>query len=106
MFCRSAVEAAAANLVRRRAAANGQDLAQADEQIAEARSLRETLALVLFGDAGRQGEVGREITRRHGSAAASLVTELNRGAHGNPLDAETLRHLPDTTRELINKLSA
>ena len=36
-------------------------LDEADEQIDEARTLRETLALVLFGEAGRQGEVGDEI---------------------------------------------
>ena len=91
MFCRSAVEAAAANIVRRRAAQHGTDLNEADEQIAEARSLRETLALVLFGDAGRQGEVGGEVKRRYGEPTAALVTELNRGAHGNPLDARDAR---------------
>ena len=37
----------------------GTSLDEADEQIEEARTLRETLALVLFGEAGRQGEVGR-----------------------------------------------
>ncbi len=94
MFCRSALEAAAANIVRRRAAQHGTDLNEADEQIAEARSLRETLALVLFGDAGRHGEVGGEIKRRYGAASAALVTELNRGAHGNPLDARDARPPP------------
>jgi len=105
MFCRSAVEAAAANLVRSRAAADGTDLQQADEQLAEARSLRETLALVLFGEAGRQGEVGAEIRRRHGPAAATLVTELNKGAHGN-VDPSMLERLPTATRDLIHALMA
>lgn len=104
MFCRSAVEAAAANIVRRRAAQHGTDLNEADEQIAEARSLRETLALVLFGDAGRHGEVGGEIKRRYGDRQAALVAALNRGAHGNPLERETLAHLPDTTRSFIRDL--
>ena len=95
MFCRSAVEAAAANLVRSRAAAQGDGPAgRPTKQLAEARSLRETLALVLFGDAGRQGEVGAEIRRRHGGAAATLVTELNKGAHGN-VDPSMLERLPD-----------
>lgn len=104
MFCRSAVEAAAANIVRRRAAQHGTDLIEADEQIAEARSLRETLALVLFGDAGRHGEVGGEVKRRYGDASAALVTALNRGAHGNVLERETLARLPDTTRTFIRDL--
>ena len=60
VFCRSAVEAAAANIVRRRAVESGASLEEADEQLTEARTLRETLALALFGDAGRQGEVGRD----------------------------------------------
>lgn len=105
MFCRSAVEAAAANIVRRRAAQHGTDLNEADDQIAEARSLRETLALVLFGDAGRHGEVGGEVKRRYGDAYSALVTALNRGAHGNPLDRETLARLPDNTRAFIRELN-
>ena len=85
--------------------ATATDLQQADEQIAEARSLRETLALVLFGEAGRQGEVGAEIRRRHGAAAATLVTELNKGAHGN-VDPSMLERLPTATRDLIHDLMA
>ena len=58
-FCRNAVEAAAANLVRRRAAEQGGSLLEADERLEEARTLRETLALALFDDAGRAGR-GRQ----------------------------------------------
>jgi hypothetical protein len=105
MFCRSAVEAAAANLVRRRAVEEGTSLEQADEWIHEARTLRETLALVLFGDAGRHGDVGNEVKRRYGGGAAALVTELNRGAHGG-LDSSTLTRLPESTREFIHALMA
>jgi hypothetical protein len=104
MFCRSAVEAAAATIVRRRAAERGTSLDEADEQIEEARTLRETLALVLFGDAGRQGEVATEIKRRYGAGAAGLVSELNRGSHGAVLDEGTLTRLPESTRELIHDL--
>ena len=102
-FCRNAVEAAAANIVRRRAVETGGSLEQADEQLIEARTLRETLALAMFGDAGRQGDVGNEIRRRYGAPAASLVTALNRGAHEG-LDPSTLKHLPDTTRDFIADL--
>ena len=91
MFCRSAVEAAAANIVRRRAVEQGTSLDAADEQLDEARTLRETLALVLFGEAGRQGEVATEIRKRYGTTSAALVTELNQGSHGDgarPADAQ------------------
>ena len=104
MFCRSAVEAAAANLVRRRAVEAGTSLDDADEQIEEARTLRETLALVLFGEAGRQGEVASEVRKRYGTHAASLVSELNRGSHGTVLDPSTLKRLPETTRDFIQQM--
>jgi hypothetical protein len=104
-FCRNAVEAAAANIVRRRAVETGASLDEADEALIEARTLRETLALALFGDAGRQGDVGNEIRTRYGATAASLVTELNRGAHGE-LDPSTLKRLPDSTRGFIHDLMA
>ena len=105
MFCRSAVEAAAANIVRRRAVEIGTSLDEADEQLAETRSLREMLALALFGEAGRQGEVGNEIRSRYGGTAAGLIAELNRGAHGDTvLDQPTLARLPESTREFIHAL--
>ena len=103
MFCRSAVEAASANIVRRRAAERGTSLDEADEQIEEARTLRETLALVLFGDAGRQGEVAGEVKRRYGAGAAGLVSELNRGSHGAVLDEGTLKRLPESRTMLGSK---
>jgi AAA domain len=102
-FCRNAVEAAAANIVRRHAVETGTSLDEADEALIEARTLRETLALALFGDAGRQGDVGNEVRQRFGPPAATLVTALNRGAHEG-LDATTLKHLPDTTRDFIRDL--
>ena len=105
MFCRSALEAAAANVVRRRAVENGTSLDQADEQLAEARTLKETLALVLFDDAGRHGDVANEVRKRHGASAAALIAELNRGSHGAVLDQPTLKRLPDSTRELISALT-
>ena len=105
MFCRSAVEAAAANLVRRRAVEAGTSLDAADDQIEEARTLRETLALVLFGEAGRQGEVAGEVRKRYGTHAASLVSELNRGSHGTVLDPATLKRLPESTRDFIQQLT-
>ena len=104
MFCRSAVEAAAATIVRRRAVEHGTSLDAADEQIEEARTLRETLALVLFGEPGRQGEVATEVRKRYGTASAALVSELNRGSHGAVLDPATLKRLPESTREFIHQL--
>jgi recombinational DNA repair ATPase RecF len=105
MFCRSAVEAAAATVVRRRAVENGTSLDEADDRLEEARTLRETLALVLFEDAGRHGDVATEVRKRYGGAAAGLVSELNRGSHGTVLDPPTLKRLPESTREFIQQLT-
>ena len=65
-----------------------------------------TLALVLFGEAGRQGEVAGEVRKRYGAAAAGLVSELNRGSHGAVLDPSTLKRLPESTRDFIHQLMA
>jgi hypothetical protein len=99
-LCRDAVEAAAAAVVRRRAVRDGASLEAADRDLRDARALRETLALALFGDLGRGGDVGPELKRRLGQPAAALVTELNAGAHGR-LDATTLAALPARTQDLI-----
>ena len=104
MFCRSAVEAAAANIVRRRAAEHGTDLEQADEQIAEARTLRETLALVLFGDAGRQGEVGREIRAATARPPRRSSPSSTRAPTATSLDPRRSQRLPESTRDLIHDL--
>jgi hypothetical protein len=48
--------------------------------------------------------VAGEVRKRFGPAAASLVSELNRGSHGTVLDPSTLKRLPDSTREFIRQL--
>jgi hypothetical protein len=50
-LCRGAVEAACADLVRTRAVREGRTVAEADELLDEARTLRHQLALALFGPA-------------------------------------------------------
>ena len=82
----------------------GTSLEQADEDLREASSLRETLALALFGEAGRGGDVAGELRARFGATAAALVAELNQGAHGK-LDAQTLAKLPARTTDFIVELS-
>src|SRR5262249_25727895 len=98
------VEAIAADIVRRRAVRAGTSLEQADEDLEEARSLRETLALALFGDAGRGGGGGPDLKGRHGAAAGGPVSGVNTGAPRD-LDAATLAKLPARTQDLVVELA-
>ena len=60
---------------------------------------------MLFGEAGRQGEVADEIRKRYGTTSARRsCTELNRGSHGAVLDPSTLKRLPESTRDFIHQL--
>ena len=56
LFCRLAMEAACAEVVRRRRNGRGEPHADTDEVLNDARTLMPKLALALFDDAGRTGE--------------------------------------------------
>src|SRR5262249_37443826 len=103
-FCRSAVEAMAAEVVRRRAARADLDLAATDERLRDARSFRETLALALFDDRGRAGEVMGTLRARFGDDAADLVNALNQGAHG-AVGAGAASRLPQRTEAFLHQLA-
>ena len=80
-FCRSGVEAACADAVRRRrlkAGAMHQDIEAALE---DAETLRKRLALALFDDVAKAGDVGRSLNNRW-SGAATVFHALNEGSHG------------------------
>ena len=99
-FCRSAVEAMAAEIVRRRAAQADADLALADERLRDARTLREALALALFDDRERAPDVAAAL----GADAAGLVDALNHGAHGH-VPAGRVASLPARTERLLHVLA-
>ena len=107
MFCRSAVEAAAANIVRRRAVETGGVLGRGRRAARprRARCARRSRWRCSATPAAR-ARSAHEIRKRYGATAAGLVTELNRGAHGDVLDPPTLKRLPDSTRDFIHELMA
>jgi hypothetical protein len=80
-LCRNAVEAACAETTRRRLLGQGAPLREVNEAIDGAGRLYPRLALALFGDAGRGGEVLGEVNRRFGGGAGDTVVALNSGAH-------------------------
>ena len=81
LFCRLAMEAACTEVVRRRRIGRGEPHADTDEALNDARTLMHKLALALFDDSGRTGEVLGQINRAD-HAWADAVTWANRGTHG------------------------
>ena len=106
MFCRNAVEAAAANLDppprrRRRHRPPAKPTSRSPRPAACGRRSRSCCSATPAARA-RSAARSSAATAR---TAATLVTELNKGAHGNVLDPETLQRLPEATRNLITDLS-
>ena len=103
-FCRSGVEAACMDAVRRRrlkAGAMHQDIETALE---DADTLRKRLALALFDDVAKAGEVDRRLASKW-SGTEIVFRALNEGAHGD-YDGELERLSRDAERlaEQIGKL--
>jgi hypothetical protein len=80
-FCRGALEAAATRAVRRRRLARGERHLDVEETLARATTLLARLALALFDDPQRAGDVLKAINGRYGKKAADAVTGANRGVH-------------------------
>ncbi|MGY0008062.1 AAA family ATPase [Micromonospora sp. I033] len=82
-LCRSAIEAACHRIVWRRRVARGvphDDIEAA--VVAASRRLTTTVALALFDDAGRGGDVLGYLSRRHGSRAVGAYKACKEGVHG------------------------
>ena len=87
-FCRLALEAACVEAVRVKRAEAGSDPTQTEEEISNARTLNQKLALVLLDDMRLAGEALRELNDRFGSWARDVAGACNTGSHrlwrGNP----------------------
>ena len=81
LFCRLAMEAACTEVVRRRRIGRGEPHADTDDVLNDARTLMHKLALALFDDSARTGEVLARINHAD-RAWADAVTWANRGTHG------------------------
>ena len=81
-FCRSALEAACTESVRRRRIGRGDPHAEVERTLAEAYSLKKKVALALFDDHRRESEVWTKLRSSYGKWAAGAVDLCNHGAHG------------------------
>ena len=80
-LCRNALEAACTDVTHRRMLHEGRSHRDIDDRLEHATKLLPKLALALFSDAARAGDVLADVNRRWGTAAADCVQALKSGAH-------------------------
>ena len=81
LYCRLAIEAACTDVVRRRRIGRGESHVSVEATLTDAQTLLRKLALALFDDAGRAGDVMERINREWDRAAGDAVGMSNRGPH-------------------------
>ncbi len=101
-FCRLAIEAACTEVVRRRRIGRGEPHSDTDEVLNDARTLMQKLALALFDDSGRGGEVLARLNRSD-PRWADAVQWTNRGAH-RAVVSQDLSSMVGSTESLTRRL--
>jgi hypothetical protein len=97
-LCRGAIEAACVDVVRLRELSAGRAHEAVEHELEKAlHSLQDTVALTLFGDTSRAGEVPRELRERGGSACANAFWDAKTGVH-DPGHGDLKRFVADTER--------
>ena len=100
VFCRSAIEAACLEVVRRRRIGSGTPHVEVERSLEQALSLKAKASLALFDESGRGGETSSKINERFGRHARDAFNECNRGSHeGLPIPA--LQRLIDGSERLV-----
>lgn len=100
-YCRSAVEAACQQVVRRRRLGKGQVHAEVERELEDARKLNALASLAMFDDATRGGDVLPRLNRIGGWAGDAFVA-VRDGAHGG--HAGDMGHLVDNTQRLCEEI--
>jgi hypothetical protein len=101
-LCRQAIEAACLDVVRHKRLGRGDPHAAVEEALESATTTKQRLALALFDDAGRAGDVLRHLNLAWGRWAGDCVNAVNRGAHGQY--EGDLPHLIRETERLTGEL--
>lgn len=106
-FCRMAIEAACSEAIRRRRIGRGELHADCEDALIGARTFIQKLALAVFDDARRGGDVMRHIDRRVGRRQADLVRRLNQASHRGATVAQLQQMVRDAGRlaEQIRRMS-
>lgn len=101
-FCRSAIEAACHEHIRRVRLRGGESHASVDALIDRVGSLSQIVALTLFGDASRGSEVLAALNRRFGSWAGDVLNDCRDNVHGSARGS--LESLVNDTKRLTGSL--
>jgi ABC-type Mn2+/Zn2+ transport system ATPase subunit len=103
-LCRTAVEAAFAQVYWRRQLRAGRTRAEIETAMAGSKrlNLNGLAALAIFGSAEERNNVSDELERRWGRNVARLMKDLNRGSHQGY--AGNLRNLVDDSKRLVEQI--
>jgi len=101
-FCRSAIEAACHEHIRRVRLRGGESHASVDALIDRAGNLSQIVALSLFGDASRGSEVQAALNNRFGSWAGDVLNDCRGNVHGSARGS--LELLVNDTKRLTGSL--
>jgi hypothetical protein len=103
-FCRMALEAACAAVVRRRRLGRGELHAEVERLLEGSGRLTVLAALALFDDRERHADVMGRLNREFGARSADAFRQCDEGAHGLPPGA--LMPFVRTVEELSKRLLA
>ncbi len=102
-FCRHALEAACMQAIRRRRLTAGSSHADVEGALARCTTLKTFLALALFDDETKGGEVLRSVNNRFGRPSGDAVQLVDKGVH--ELLSGDLRNLVTNSAILARKLA-
>jgi hypothetical protein len=103
-FCRTAIEAACTETTRRRRLGHGDPHERVERLLVGLTTTKQRMALALFDDPDRSGDVYAGLNNRYGRWAGDTFRAVNDGAHGDYTgDLPKLIH---QTRDLTAKLRA
>lgn len=88
-LCRGALEAAATRVLRRRWLGEGIGRDEVEKRLEDAEKVAQKLALVLFGDAARSGDVLARLNKEK-KEYADVLRAANEGAHGAASEMEPM----------------
>lgn len=105
-FCRQGMEAACADTVRRRRLGRGEPHDAVEATLMGQSTFLQRLALALFDDPDRSGEVMAHLNNKFGSWAGDAVKTANKGSHElTPGDLKDLVHQSRRLATEVGKLS-